>query len=103
MNKCDLLHRKLNRGIMVKKYLPSYGDRDNDYNTVTHCTSSAYELSRPIESNFNTFRPPQKVQGLLDGKLACEAVLRSYDFCHREYSAYLARANCLIFDMSIGC
>ena len=44
MNKCDLLHRKLNRGIMVKKYLPSYGDRDNDYNTVTHCTSSAYDL-----------------------------------------------------------
>ncbi|KDQ49993.1 hypothetical protein JAAARDRAFT_63399 [Jaapia argillacea MUCL 33604] len=34
MNKCDILHSKLKSGIMVKKYMPSYGDRDNSTNTV---------------------------------------------------------------------
>ncbi|KAG6818988.1 hypothetical protein H0H93_016608 [Arthromyces matolae] len=30
LNKCDLLRRKLKRGIQVKDYLPSYGDRPNE-------------------------------------------------------------------------
>ncbi|TFK75692.1 heterotrimeric G protein alpha subunit [Pluteus cervinus] len=30
LNKCDLLRRKLKRGIKVKHYLPSYGDRPNE-------------------------------------------------------------------------
>ncbi|KAG6908261.1 hypothetical protein DXG01_005526 [Tephrocybe rancida] len=30
LNKCDLLRRKLKRGIQVKAYLPSYGDRPNE-------------------------------------------------------------------------
>ncbi|KAF8635732.1 hypothetical protein AX15_000348 [Amanita polypyramis BW_CC] len=30
LNKCDLLHRKLKRGIQLNKYLKSYGDRPND-------------------------------------------------------------------------
>ncbi|KAF5384164.1 hypothetical protein D9615_003365 [Tricholomella constricta] len=30
LNKCDLLRRKLKRGIQVKAYLPSYGNRPND-------------------------------------------------------------------------
>lgn len=34
MNKCDLLRRKLKAGVKVKNYLPSYGDRPNDANTV---------------------------------------------------------------------
>ncbi|PPQ94855.1 hypothetical protein CVT25_007227 [Psilocybe cyanescens] len=34
LNKCDLLKRKLRSGVMVKKYLPSYGERANDTNTV---------------------------------------------------------------------
>jgi len=30
LNKCDLLEQKLRRGVQVKKYLPSYGDRLNE-------------------------------------------------------------------------
>ncbi|TFK38865.1 guanine nucleotide binding protein, alpha subunit [Crucibulum laeve] len=34
LNKCDLLKRKLKSGILVKNYLPSFGDRTNDAPTV---------------------------------------------------------------------
>ncbi|KAH9477257.1 Guanine nucleotide-binding protein alpha-4 subunit [Psilocybe cubensis] len=34
LNKCDLLKRKLKAGVQVRKYLPSYGERANDVNTV---------------------------------------------------------------------
>ncbi|RXW15722.1 hypothetical protein EST38_g10136 [Candolleomyces aberdarensis] len=35
LTKCNLLQRKLARGVKVKDYLPSYGDRDNDFRTVS--------------------------------------------------------------------
>ncbi|EGO03512.1 hypothetical protein SERLA73DRAFT_175022 [Serpula lacrymans var. lacrymans S7.3] len=34
LNKCDILEEKINRGIMVNKYLQSYGDRPNEYSAV---------------------------------------------------------------------
>ncbi|CAA7269764.1 unnamed protein product [Cyclocybe aegerita] len=34
LNKCDLLKKKLKSGVQVKTYLPSYGERPNDANTV---------------------------------------------------------------------
>ncbi|KAJ2923735.1 hypothetical protein H1R20_g13357, partial [Candolleomyces eurysporus] len=34
LTKCDSLQRKLVRGVKVKNYLPSYGDRSNDSGTV---------------------------------------------------------------------
>ncbi|KAF9527656.1 G-protein alpha subunit [Crepidotus variabilis] len=34
LNKCDLLRKKLKAGVLVKKYLPSYGDRPNDPSSV---------------------------------------------------------------------
>ncbi|KAF9056992.1 G-protein alpha subunit [Panaeolus papilionaceus] len=34
LNKCDLLKKKLRSGVMVRQYLPSFGDRPNDTNTV---------------------------------------------------------------------
>jgi hypothetical protein len=37
LNKCDLLRRKLKRGIKVNKYLPSFGDRPNEVITVVKC------------------------------------------------------------------
>jgi guanine nucleotide-binding protein subunit alpha len=39
LNKCDLLKRKLKRGVQVKDYLPSYGDRPNDTSSVVKCES----------------------------------------------------------------
>ncbi|TEB25478.1 heterotrimeric G protein alpha subunit [Coprinellus micaceus] len=34
LNKCDLLRRKLKRGVKVTQYLPSYGDKPNDVMSV---------------------------------------------------------------------
>ncbi|KIM41553.1 hypothetical protein M413DRAFT_11089 [Hebeloma cylindrosporum] len=34
LNKCDLLRRKLKRGVKVNQYLPSFGDRQNEIITV---------------------------------------------------------------------
>ncbi|KII91425.1 hypothetical protein PLICRDRAFT_507933 [Plicaturopsis crispa FD-325 SS-3] len=34
LNKCDLLDRKLRQGVKINKYLPSYGDRENNMPTV---------------------------------------------------------------------
>lgn len=42
LNKCDLLRRKLKRGIKVNKYLPSYGDRSNDVTSVVKCLFRHY-------------------------------------------------------------
>jgi hypothetical protein len=39
LNKCDLLRRKLKRGIKVNQYLPSFGDRPNEVMTVVKCKS----------------------------------------------------------------
>ena len=39
LNKCDLLRRKLKRGIKVNKYLPNFGDRPNEVMPVVKCKS----------------------------------------------------------------
>lgn len=39
LNKCDLLEKKLESGVRVGRYVPSYGDRKNDARTVTQCKS----------------------------------------------------------------
>jgi hypothetical protein len=41
LNKCDLLRRKLKRGIRVNQYLPSFGDRQNEIMTVVKCEFSS--------------------------------------------------------------
>lgn len=37
LNKCDLLRRKLKRGVKVSAFLPSYGDRPNEVIPVVKC------------------------------------------------------------------
>ena len=38
LNKCDILERKLARGIPINQYIASYGDRANDMPTASRCT-----------------------------------------------------------------
>ena len=45
LNKCDLLRRKLKRGVKVKQYLPSFGDRENDLTHVIKCTHTFFSRS----------------------------------------------------------
>jgi len=35
LNKCDILKRKLARGVSMKRYISTYGDRDNDMPTAS--------------------------------------------------------------------
>jgi len=37
LNKCDLLREKLEAGIQLKSHLLTYGDRPNDYESVSKC------------------------------------------------------------------
>jgi guanine nucleotide-binding protein subunit alpha len=37
LNKCDLLHNKIKRGLCIKDHIPSYGSRKNDTVTVMRC------------------------------------------------------------------
>ncbi|KAK7042366.1 G-protein alpha subunit [Favolaschia claudopus] len=43
LNKCDLLKRKLKRGIQVKTFLPSYGDRPNEVMPVVKYLREKYK------------------------------------------------------------
>jgi len=36
LNKCDILERKLNAGVRLAKYVRSYGDRENDVESVAN-------------------------------------------------------------------
>ena len=42
LNKCDLLEQKLRAGVKVRTYVPSFGDRSNDVDTVKKCERSLF-------------------------------------------------------------
>ena len=46
LNKCDLLKKKLESGVRLNHYMPSY-NRPNDYETVSQCTSSIPSSPHP--------------------------------------------------------
>lgn len=45
LNKCDLLDRKLKAGVLVKDFVPSFGDRSNTLATVAKCRLESIFLS----------------------------------------------------------
>jgi len=51
LNKYDLLKKKLERGVKVKNYVPSYGGRDNTSEAVVKCKffHFSFSLSSSIE------------------------------------------------------
>ncbi|KIY43106.1 G-alpha-domain-containing protein [Fistulina hepatica ATCC 64428] len=51
LNKVDLLRKKLNRGVQVKRYLPSYGDRPNETNSFLKYLRTKF---RDIERHAST-------------------------------------------------
>ena len=40
LNKCDILRAKLESGIRLSDYIVSYGDRPNDFESASTCSSS---------------------------------------------------------------
>ena len=51
LNKCDLLKKKLESGVRLNDYMPSY-NRPNDYATVSQCAS---RLPLSPELSFSPF------------------------------------------------
>ena len=37
LNKCDLLELKLANGVMLSNHMTSYGDRPNNYDSISRC------------------------------------------------------------------
>ncbi|KAK0193114.1 guanine nucleotide binding protein, alpha subunit [Armillaria mellea] len=49
LNKCDLLHAKLTRGVKIRHFIPSYGDRANNLTMATKYFQRHFgEISRQI-------------------------------------------------------
>lgn len=46
LNKCDLLREKLEAGVQLKTHLVTYGDRPNDYESVSKCECGGLLRSR---------------------------------------------------------
>lgn len=47
LNKCDILQRKLARGVPLRRYIPTYGDRKNDLPTASKYLKTQFlEVSR---------------------------------------------------------
>ncbi|KAG8932487.1 hypothetical protein FRC02_001010 [Tulasnella sp. 418] len=46
LNKCDLLKRKLNGGVRLSRYMISYGERPNDYESIVRYFKSKFDAIR---------------------------------------------------------
>lgn len=49
LNKCDILQKKIHRGVRVADYISSYGDRPNDAKTVGKCASPISTFTQQVE------------------------------------------------------
>ncbi|KAI0780157.1 G-alpha-domain-containing protein [Fomes fomentarius] len=54
LNKCDLLQKKLTRGVRIYDYIPSYGDRPND------APSAAKYFRNQFRDTLNRYSPQQR-------------------------------------------
>ncbi|KAF8125644.1 guanine nucleotide binding protein, alpha subunit [Boletus edulis] len=84
LNKCDLLHRKLKRGVRVCDFIPSFGDRKNDTSTVMKYFQSHFkEISklvspepRPFFVHFTSIIDTKATAATLS--VVEESILRTY-------------------------
>lgn len=90
LNKCDLLHKKLKRGVRVRDSIPSFGDRKNDTPTVMKCASilpvmQRALIMRPHHGVLCAFRFPVTFQrNLQAGLTRTSAILCSFHIGNRE-------------------
>ena len=87
LNKCDLLEKKLGKGVMVNKYIPSFGDRSNDAPTVIKCTSSSFLYGKEagLRKGFDTQiwdRNLKILRASIRGRCIFSLHLLSYVFFH---------------------
>ncbi|KAG8905471.1 hypothetical protein FRB99_008912 [Tulasnella sp. 403] len=50
LNKCDLLRRKLAAGVLLSRYMISYGDRSNDYESILKYFKNKFDAIRKTYS-----------------------------------------------------
>ena len=46
LNKCDILERKLRAGVQLRRYVRSYGERENSFDAVSGCECSFFCVRR---------------------------------------------------------
>ena len=56
LNKCDILERKLARGVSLKRYIPSYGDRKNDLPTASKCAFIFFSTNHIFSFSLSSMR-----------------------------------------------
>jgi hypothetical protein len=90
LNKCDILHRKLESGIRLARYVKSYDDRSNDMETASKCASipPCDILLLIADSNTQDFR----------GKFS--AIQRTYSPSPRRFYGYCTSVT---VGISLGC
>ena len=50
LNKCDLLRRKIESGVRLARFMTSYGERENDYETILRYFKSKFDAIRKQHS-----------------------------------------------------
>jgi hypothetical protein len=68
LNKCDLLHNKIKRGMCIKDHIPSYGSRKNDTITVmrcrpqfAHCLRIGHGYTSMLTQSFSSFQTSNNI------------------------------------------
>lgn len=83
LNKCDLLHKKLSRGVHVAKFVPSYGDKPNDVREV------AKYFRHQFKDIFTRYSPEKRpfyayMTSVTDTKATAVTVATVRDGIHRN-------------------
>lgn len=93
LNKCDILQEKLASGIRFAQYVLSYGDRPNDFESVSKCACWAWAFhvcSRGVLADAGrrvSARSEAQIRGPAEGLLArAAAVLLPLYFGHGAHA-----------------
>lgn len=63
MNKTDLMAKKLEAGVRLSRYIPSFGDRSNDFKTASSCECFCLEYLFSAAENALCIRLAAEVSG----------------------------------------
>ena len=86
LNKCDLLQKKLARGVRVYDYVPSFGDRPNDAPTTAKC---AFAVSPPASLIHSADTCLVRLDALPDFRQQFRDYLLRYSPQQRGFYSYL--------------
>ncbi|KAK2464764.1 hypothetical protein APHAL10511_003182 [Amanita phalloides] len=83
LNKCDLLQAKLSAGVKVNQYIPAYGDRPNDYNTVSKYFWSKFSAVHQAHSPNHERKPYVHFTSVTDTRVTAKIIASVQDIIVR--------------------